>query len=282
MRSDKKIKYGIVQGRLIQSPKGCLQWFPQEHWRSEFFIAAALGIDYIELIAERDYNANNPLWSDNGNNEILSLCERNGLVVHAVCDDYVIDHPLIGSNAGDSLEKATRLIQRGGRLGAKKYVLPLFEKGELNTDNFDAFRDPIRHLADAAGKQDMIVCLETILNGEQLLKFLKLVNHPQVRVVFDTGNRVSFGHNLYADIVLLGQAIEHVHIKDKNKTNENVYLGTGLVNFYDVFRALKKIGYSGPYTFETYRGSDPIKTARYHMAVTEYFEHEAKAHTEDQ
>ena len=102
-----------------------------------------------------------------------------------------------------------------------------------------------------------------------------MVNHSSVKVVFDTGNRVAFGHDLYSDILLLGDSITHVHIKDKNKKNENVYLGTGLVNFYDVFRALKKINYTGPYTFETYRGSDPIRTARYHMSVTEYFEYEA-------
>ena len=159
------VKYGIVQGRLIQSPKGCLQWFPQEHWRSEFFIASSLGYDYIELIAERDRNKNNPLWSDEGNNEILSLCERNGLVVHAVCDDYVIDHPLIGASSGEAIDNGLALIQRGGKLGAKKYVLPLFEKGELNTDNLNLFKEPIYRLADEAAKHGMTICLETILNG---------------------------------------------------------------------------------------------------------------------
>ena len=45
-------EFGIVQGRLTQSPPGCLQWFPQGCWQKEFKIASDIGINYIELIAE--------------------------------------------------------------------------------------------------------------------------------------------------------------------------------------------------------------------------------------
>ena len=75
-----------------------------------------------------------------------------------------------------------------------------------------------------------IICLETILTGEELLELLSLINLPNVKIVYDIGNRVAFGHNLSSDIRLLGNKIAHVHIKDKNKNNENVLLGTGLVN----------------------------------------------------
>ena len=57
-------QYGIVQGRLIQSPPDELQWFPQNYWESEFFIAASLEVKYIELIAERAHNPKNPIWTD--------------------------------------------------------------------------------------------------------------------------------------------------------------------------------------------------------------------------
>ena len=43
------LRTGIVQGRLIQSPANELQWFPQEFWEAEFFIAGTIGINYIEL-----------------------------------------------------------------------------------------------------------------------------------------------------------------------------------------------------------------------------------------
>ena len=60
-----KLKFGIVQGRLTQSPKGVIQCFPKD-WEKEFSKAAKLGLDNIELIADREYNEENPLWSFKG------------------------------------------------------------------------------------------------------------------------------------------------------------------------------------------------------------------------
>ena len=47
-------RFGMVQGRLTQSPPGCLQWYPQESWQQEFDTAKDIGIDYIELIVDLD------------------------------------------------------------------------------------------------------------------------------------------------------------------------------------------------------------------------------------
>ena len=91
-----------------------------------------------------------------------------------------------------------------------------------------------------------------------------------------TGNRVAFGHDLAGDIRLLGKnRIAHIHIKDKNSHNQNVLIGTGLVNFQSVFEALCDIEYDGPNTFETQRGSDPIRTAKYNIEVINFFYCEA-------
>lgn len=89
MSMNNSVRFGMVQGRLIQSPPDELQWFPQEFWESEFFLAPALGIDYIELIAERVHNPENPLWTDDGISQIKNLVKRNGLSLHAFCNDYV-------------------------------------------------------------------------------------------------------------------------------------------------------------------------------------------------
>ena len=66
-------RFGMVQGRLTQSPPGCLQWFPQEDWRHEFSVAADIGINFIELIAEVQYNPENPIWTDDGIENIKQL-----------------------------------------------------------------------------------------------------------------------------------------------------------------------------------------------------------------
>lgn len=269
MELKKNIRFGIVQGRLIQSPHGQLQWFPQNFWESEFFIASALGIDFIELIAERNHNQDNPIWNDAGIEKIKSLVARNKLSVHAFCNDYIIDHALLKSN--DVITQNLNLIERGALLGCEKYILPLFEKSELNVENANEYIEPLRVIADKACESGIMVCLETVLKGEDLVKLLDRINHPSISIVYDTGNRVAFGHDLPGDIRLLGSRISHVHIKDKNAANENVILGTGLVNFMQVFESLAKINYDGPYTFETHRGNIPMRTALYNMDLVNFF-----------
>ena len=269
------LRFGIVQGRLIQSPPGQLQWFPQDYWESEFFIASALGIDYIELIAERNHNPANPLWSDAGVNSIKSLVKRNGLSLHAFCNDYIVDHALPKSD--DVLSQNLKLIERGALLGCQKYILPLFEQSELTLKNVEEYVDPLRIIADKAEQSGITVCLETVLNGAELITVLERINHPAVSVVYDTGNRVAFGHDLPGDICMLGSRISHVHIKDKNTFNENVIIGTGLVNFLKVFEALAEIEYQGPYTFETQRGSNPLRTAAYNLELVKFFYEECFA-----
>ena len=267
------LKFGIVQGRMIQSPEGCLQWFPQEHWESEFFIASALGYDYIELIAETLHNENNPVWTEKGIKKILALAERNNLSLHAICNDFIIENKLPGSKS--VLEQNRKLISRAKLLGIQKLILPFFEESELTENNFDDYKAPLIEIADVALENNILVCIETILDGRTLLNFLEYADHPNVKCVFDTGNRVAFGHDIYSDILLLGDLIRHIHIKDKNDKNENVLLGTGKVNFKEVFKSIFAIKYNGPYTFETYRGKAPVKTALYNKFFAEFFIQEA-------
>ena len=77
-------RFGMVQGRLTRSPPGCLQWFPQNEWDKEFGIAAEIGVDYIELIAEVQYNSENPIWTDVGIKQIKKLVKDNDLTLHAL------------------------------------------------------------------------------------------------------------------------------------------------------------------------------------------------------
>ena len=71
------LKFGIIQGRLTESPPDCLQWFPQDEWADEFVKASSLGINFIELIAEINHNPNNPIWTDEGINQVKKLSLDN-------------------------------------------------------------------------------------------------------------------------------------------------------------------------------------------------------------
>ena len=265
--------FGMVQGRLTQSPPGYLQWFPQDRWQDEFNTAASIGVNYIELIAEVQHNPENPIWTDAGISKIKQLVKKNDLTLHALCNDYIIEHSFLDE---DVIQQNIDLIEQEKKLGIEKYIMPFFESSELSADNMQDYIEPLKRVAKVAYSGDITVCLETVLTGQELIKLLKLIDLPNVKAVYDTGNRVAFGHDLASDIRLLSDFIAHVHIKDKNSDNENVLLGTGLVNFENVFDALHDINYSGPFTFETTRGSSPVATAKYNMQLVDFFKMNAE------
>lgn len=264
------MNFGIVQGRLSNPPNNELQWFPQKNWDKEFEIASKLGFKYIELIAERQHNPNNPIWEIQGIEKIAELNEQNGLLFHSFCNDYIIEHSLV-KNTKDVINQSLKLISMGKKLNLEKLIIPLFESSEMNMHNYKDYKYPLKEIGDATKESEMILCLETILDGQQLLDILSYIDHPNIFCVFDTGNRIAYGHDIYADIILLNDHIKHLHIKDKDKNDNNVLLGTGKVNFHKVFKSLAKIDFCGPYTFETNRGKDPIETAKFNLLFAKYF-----------
>ena len=140
-------------------------------------------------------------------------------------------------------------------------------------NNYKDYIYPIRTIANANEESEMVLCLETILNGDDLIFLLEALNHSNIKVVFDTGNRIAFGHNLFDDIIKLRDRIKHVHLKDKNIDNKNVLLGTGLVNFSSVFKALKTIDYRGLIHLKQIEEKIQ-KICRYNMDFAKFFHSE--------
>ena len=262
--------FGIVQGRLTSPPNQELQFFPTENWDKEFSLASNLSLNFIEFIAERSHNDSNPIWSDYGINQIKNLVKANNLIIYSLCNDYIIDHNI---KSQEVIEQNFKLIENSNKLGVKKYILPFFERSEINATNCGDFVKPIRQIADYANKFNIEVCLETILNGNDLKILVKEIDRKNLKVVFDTGNMVTQKYDLHEEILKLDNLITHLHIKDKNSNGENVILGTGLVNFDSIFSALRAINYNGAYTFETFRGKNPSITAAYNKYLVEFFYH---------
>lgn len=263
------MKFGIVQGRLINAPAGELQCFPGNKWPEEFSLASKYGINYVEWLAERTHNPDNPLWTDEGCKLIKDVSNKNNLDIYSTCNDYVIDHDL--TDKSDTINQQLNFMDRSEIIGASLTVLPLFEKSEMTTTNFQSYKPILLDLADHAKELNQTLCLETILNGKDLKIILEDLGHSNIKCVFDTGNRISHGHDIYNDIELLNHWIQHIHIKDKNESHENVLLGTGKVNFLNVMTSLKRINYQHSLTFETQRGVDPEKTVVHNLNIIKYF-----------
>ena len=55
-------------------------------------IAGSLGFDYIELLAEREHNPMNPIWSEEGVERLKKVVDLANLSLPVFCNDYVIDN----------------------------------------------------------------------------------------------------------------------------------------------------------------------------------------------
>lgn len=273
MKFDPK-KFGIVQGRLSKAPSGELQYFPHEKWASEFGIGCDLGYGFIELLIERDDKPSNPFWVNSGS-ELKAKAQNANSEIYTVCSDYVIDHSLFNDVNNSVVAHTLAVVERSAEIGANALILPLLEESDCSLYSFSRMAEVLGTVADAAERHGITVLLETLLTADDLLLLLAETNRSNVKVVFDTGNRINLTSNLSHEILKLGEHIGHVHIKDKNEANENVILGTGKVNFLEAAEALRMICFDQSFAFETTRGKDPVRTAKFHLDFWQYFWAEA-------
>jgi len=83
------------------------------------------------------------------------------------------------------------------------------------------------------------------------------VHQPNLGVGLDTANLILYGKANPVDAVdMLGQHVRSVHAKDgmwptdPMKLGKEVLIGTGRVDFLQVFTKLQKLGYQGAITIE--------------------------------
>ncbi|MEZ6056904.1 MAG: sugar phosphate isomerase/epimerase family protein [Planctomycetaceae bacterium] len=123
-------------------------------------------------------------------------------------------------------------------------------------------RQTIRHLrqlATAASDRGILYCCEThpglCQNAESMLQTLSDVDHPALRINFDTANFFYYNHNvdLPATLLQTREFVAHVHLKDTPGGFEEWHfdqLGTGQIDFGIVRRLLDEVGFTGPYSLE--------------------------------
>lgn len=111
-------------------------------------------------------------------------------------------------------------------------------------------------LADYAADKGININLEVvnryetnIMNtGKEGLKFLESVNRSNAYLHLDTYHMNIEEDGMSEAVLEAGDALGYVHIGESHRG----YLGSGNVDFDTFFKALKKIDYSGPITFESF------------------------------
>lgn len=261
-------KLSIMQGRLTKSPNNILDWFPSDNWRKEFEIANEIGISNIELVFDKNKNINNPIWNTASLKELFKVANKFGIGCNFACFNYMIVNNIFYEKNKKFLYDS---ILKCRSFGLSNFVLPFFESSEIVNSDISEVSNLFIELGRFSSKYELKLHLETNLEASVIIKIIEKYNLSSIFLLIDTGNYISNNFNIVSDILNYKEFIKHVHVKDKNINNENVILGRGRVDFYDINAALNSIEYDGLYTLETYRGNNPINTAKYHKNFIEFF-----------
>ncbi len=123
----------------------------------------------------------------------------------------------------------------------------------------NAVYERLRAIGENAEPLGVKVCLEThpdmAHNGDIALETMKGVNHPNIRINFDTGNVYYYNHNVDAvtEVKKIVDYVGAVHLKDTNggyRTWHFPTLGEGVVDYKTFFQTLNVTGFYGPFTME--------------------------------
>jgi inosose dehydratase len=118
----------------------------------------------------------------------------------------------------------------------------------------------LRRLGETAGSLGVTVALEThkgpTQNADAMLALMAEVDHPHVRLNFDTGNIAYYNQGVdpAAELGRVAHLVRNVHLKDNRGGFEDWYFPAvgdgGAVDFVRVRQVLDSVGFRGSYTIE--------------------------------
>ena len=117
----------------------------------------------------------------------------------------------------------------------------------------------LRDLAEEAAARDVVISLEThppyCENADGMLATMEAVDHPNLRVNFDTANIFFYNEGLDSadELERVIDYVASVHLKDTDggfKSGRFPVFGQGVVQFERIFESLAAADFAGPLTIE--------------------------------
>lgn len=212
---------------------------------------ASIGVKHVEIAVPEDIDA-----------ELARLAEH-GLSVTSVQAKCELE-------TGDAAERFKPQIDATVRLGAKLMFVSANTKGTEKSVCYER----LRAMGDDAAAAGVTIVLEThpdlITNGDVARETMEGVDHPHVRVNWDTANVYYYNEGVdgLAELEKVLDFLGAVHLKDTNgefKTWHFPAFGEGIVDFKEVFRRVNERGFYGPFTMEI----EGVKGDQFDRAQTE-------------
>jgi L-ribulose-5-phosphate 3-epimerase len=253
---------GVMQGRLLPKYQDRYQAHPVGYWQDEFELASQFELDCIEFILDFNDADQNPLLTDHGIDEILSVSTTTGVGVSSVCADYFMEAPLHHTNediARQSQEVLLCLLAFGQKLKLSDIVIPCVDQSSLAGDAAkERLVKRLMPIVEKAEKVSINLSLETDLPPQPFAELLTRFDSERVTVNYDTGNSASLGFDPLEELACYGSRISDIHIKDRIRDGGSVILDTGDTQFERFFDALGPFQFSGPFILQAFRDDEGV------------------------
>jgi L-ribulose-5-phosphate 3-epimerase len=171
-----------------------------------------------------------------------------------------------GCNVGGAdirTEDGVALTERRIRFAARWFGVPICVSGAGKPADAAERKTVVGHLrrlGDTAASVGVVLALEThqgpTQNAEAMLALMAEVDHPHVRINFDTGNIGYYndGVDPCDELEKVKHFVRNVHVKDSRGKLEDWYFPAvgdgGSIDFTRVRTILDGVGFQGPYTIE--------------------------------
>lgn len=253
-------KIGFMQGRLSRVIDGKIQAFPINEWQNEFEIANNLGLRQIEWTVDHEKTITNPIFFEDGREQISYLQEKFNISIPSVTADSMMQKPFWKSHKnelGSLIAYTKNFIRASFQCGIKIIVVPIVDNGAIETaEQQKVFKEFFEGHELELKKQKIRIAFETEMSPINTAKFIEGFSPEVFGINFDIGNSAARGYECAQEFRAYGQRIINVHVKDRVLNGPTVPLGHGNANFEDVFFGLKKIGYRGNFILQTARADD--------------------------
>ncbi len=248
----------MATNKLLEYGGHALVWsgdWSEEGARKAISGAARAGYDYIEIALLDPWKVDVALTRD--------LLQEYQLRAHAslglsAATDVSSSDPAVIAKGDELLRKATDVLHAigGTELCGVLYSSLAKYPGPASVENRRNSLQAMQRLADYAADKGININLEVvnryetnIINtGLEGLAFLDEVDRPNAFLHLDTYHMNIEEDGMEKSVFAAKDRLGYVHIGESHRG----YLGTGNVNFDSFFAALKKIGFKGPITFESF------------------------------
>lgn len=181
--------------------------------------------------------------------DILALANEYGLSIYA----FSVYEYIISKNAVDKFKK---IIDVANAMGAHTIITDTGNVKKTEYDKINLFYENIAEIAEYARSNNTNICFEIhgglCSTGRQGVEIVKKIDHPNVKLNYDTANVIYFGgERPEEDIIGLWPYFGFMHLKDKAGRNPEwdfPAVGDGNIDFKKIFEEIKE--YDGPISVE--------------------------------